>query len=139
MKSNLGIAIFVGWMTQLTLSSLLPTIAVVVGRAASMLGGGDGGWGDHAVDPREPGWHLIQVSILLGSVIAAWFAGYLAPRRVVLAATALIPLVLAAKAFEQFPMPLTAPVLVEWAIAPCLGIIVGSIAARLTVARPRSG
>ena len=77
MKTNLGIAIFVGWMTQLGLSTLLPTIAIVFGRAASMLGGGDGSWGDHAVDPREPGWHLIQAFILLGSVIAAWLTGYL--------------------------------------------------------------
>jgi len=138
MKANLGIAVFVGWMTQLGLSILLPTTAIVFGRAASMLFGGDGSWGDHASDPREPAWHLIQASILLGSVIAAWLTGYLAPRRFALAATALILLVLAAKVFEQFPMPPSPSVLVEWMLAPCLGIVVGTMGARLTVARPRS-
>ena len=96
------------------------------------------GSADHASDPREPAWHLIQASILLGSVIAAWLTGYLAPRRFALAATALILLVLAAKVFEQFPMPPSPSVLVEWMLAPCLGIVVGTMAARLTVARPRS-
>jgi hypothetical protein len=138
MKTNLGIAIFVGWMTQLGLSSLLPATAIVLGRTASMLSGGDSSWGDHASDPWEPAWHLIQASILLGSAIAAWLTGYLAPRRPALAATALILLVLVAKAFEQFPMPPSPSVLVEWVIAPCLGIVIGTMAARLTVAGRRS-
>jgi hypothetical protein len=46
-------------------------------------------------------------------------------------------LVLVAKAVEHFPMPASVPVLVEWVLAPCLGISVGSMAARLTVARAR--
>ena len=138
MRTNLGIAIFVGWMTQLALSSLLPIIAIVFGRAASMLAGGDGSWGDHSADPRHPAWHLMQASILLGSAIAAWLTGYLAPRRHASSATALTLLVLVAKAFEQLPMRHSPSVLVEWTIAPCLGIIFGTMVARRAVARPRS-
>ena len=139
MRTNLGIAIFVGWMIQLALSNLLPTIAIVFGRGASMLAGGDGRWVDHAADPREPAWHLMQASILLASVIAAWLTAYLAPSRFALAATALTLLVLLAKAFEQLPMPPSSSALAEWMIAPFLGIAVGTMAARLTVARPRRG
>ncbi len=132
MKSNLGIAIFVGWMTQLGLSTLLPTIAIVVGRAVSMAGGGDGRWGDHAADPQQEGWHLVQAVILLGSVIAAWLAGYLAPRKLTISATGLILLVLLAKAFEQLPIRHSASVVIEWVLSPCLGIVAGAMMARLT-------
>jgi hypothetical protein len=132
MKPNLGIAIFVGWMTQLGLSTLLPTIAIVIGRAVSVAGGGDGGWGDHATDPRQAGWHLVQAVILLGSVIAAWIAGYLAPRKLAISATVLILLVLLAKAFEQLPIRHSAPDVVEWVLSPCLGIAAGAMMARLT-------
>lgn len=138
MKPNLGIAIFIGWMTQLGLSALLPIVGIVVGRMASMIAGGDGSWGEHSHSPSQPEWHLVQGTVFLGSFIAAWLAAYLAPRRVKTYATSLLMLVVLGKLFEQLPRSPSVLALAEWWLAPCLGIVVGAIVARLTIAKSSS-
>jgi hypothetical protein len=132
MRIKTGTAIFVGWMTQLGLSALLPTIALAVGRAAYMAGGGEGSWGEYAHDPGQSGWHLTQAAILIGSCVAGWLAGRLAPGRPVTSAVALLLLTFLSRMFEQLPMPPLPLALLEWTLAPCIGIIAGSIGARLT-------
>ena len=135
MKPNLGVAVFVGWMTQLGLSALLPGVAIVIGRGISMASGGDGSWGEHANQPHESGWHLTQAMIFLGAFIAGYLAGRLVPRRIAMSAAALFLLVILGKFFEQFPMPPTVFALIEWGLAPSVGIVVGSATAWLATRR----
>jgi hypothetical protein len=127
MKRRLSLAILVGWLCQLGLSTLLPQIALFAGRALSMTIGADYSWADHAHDSRFLGWHVVQGAIFVASALAGFLAGYLAPRRTFRLGVALLFLVLLDNFFEQLPMPMPAPPLVvlEWMLAPCLGIVVG--------------
>lgn len=127
MKRRLSSAILIGWLCQIGLSVLLPEIALVGGRVLSMTIGADYGWADHTHDSRFPGWQVVQGAIFVASASAGFIAGYLAPRRTFRLAAALVFLVLLKIFFEQLPMPMPARpfIVLEWMLAPCLGIVAG--------------
>jgi hypothetical protein len=130
MKRRLSLAIFIGWLCQLGLSALLPDMAIIAGRAVSMMIGSDYSWADHTHDSRLPGWHVVQGAIFVASALAGFLAAYLAPRKTFRLGAALIFLMLLGNFFEQLPMPPSPLIVLEWMLGPCLGIVLGLLIER---------
>jgi hypothetical protein len=119
----LGIA--VGWLAQLGLKTLLPVVVLVGLSYWQLWTGGQSPWVQSPPRSSDPAWYLVQAAIFFASVLAGVLAARLVRKRSLLLPVALVVLSLLSTAFEQFPMPLSATVLLIWTAVPCLGLVAG--------------
>ena len=89
-RRSLLLAIAVGLLAQLALSTILPIIGEVAGRSWAMAVGATDSWAEHTGDATSFGWQVIQAILFIGSLIAGGLAAYLAPRRPWLVALVLV-------------------------------------------------
>lgn len=130
-KRSVWLGLSVGWLTQLGLKTILPVVVLVGVRFISLETENKSLWLEEPSDSSHPVWYALQVSVLLGSVLAGWFAAILSPRKSIMVPVALVILSLVATAFEQFPKPMSATVMLIWAAGPCVGLFVGWLLVQL--------
>ena len=126
---TLWFAVLVGWLSQMALMQLVPTIGEVLGRVVSSAFGSTDNWTEHARDATHVGWRIVELLKFLGSVGAGIVAAILTPRKPWIVATALAILSLVGVSFEQLPTPVSAKVIGTTLSVPCLGVIVGLVGA----------
>lgn len=126
-RRSAWLATLVGWLVQLGLVELLPTLFSTAARLIAAAGG-------LPLEPFEPtanassiGWRLEQTAIFLASLLAGGLAGYLSVRESWSVPIGLIFLSLAASLFRQLPSPRTEGLIAVWALLPCLGLVGGVV------------
>lgn len=130
-KRSVWLGLCVGWLTQLALKTIFP-IAVLVGvRYFSLETDNKSLWLEESGNSTHPVWYALQASVFVGSLLAGWLAAKLSPRRSFVVPIALVILSLLTTGFEQFPSPMSTPILLVWAAGPCVGLIVGWLLAQL--------
>jgi len=125
MRRTVWLAVLLGWLAQLGLSTLLPIIGEVAWRSLAMASGAPDSWAEHTRDASHLGWRIAQGLVFLASFTAGALAGYFTPRRPFFVATILVVLSLVGSAFQQLPSPRSLVILLAWVLAPCLGLICG--------------
>jgi hypothetical protein len=124
-KRSVLLGLSVGALAQLGLRTLLPTFVLVAVRLISLNIENDALWLESPGDSTHPLWYALQASVFVGSVIAGAIGAYLAPGRSLIVPFGLVVLSLLTTAFEQFPSPLSMPVLLAWTAGPCFGLVCG--------------
>ena len=130
-KRSVWLGISVGWLTQLGLTTILPTVVLMVARFFSLETENNSLWLENPSDSSHPVWFALQASVFLGSVLAGWLAARLSPRKSLMVPLALVILSLAATGFEQFPRPMSTAVMLIWAAGPCVGLFLGWVLVQL--------
>jgi hypothetical protein len=125
LKRSFWLATLVGWLAQLGLKVLVPTVLLVAIRGWAIAGGNQSLWLENPGDASHPVWWVLQASVFAGSAFAGLLAGLLSPRNSFAVPVALVTLSLLATFFEQFPHPFSVMVRIVWAGGPCVGLLVG--------------
>jgi hypothetical protein len=102
-KRTLWFAVLVGWLSQIALMQLLPTIGEVLARAASFAFGSHDNWTEHTQQAADVGWKIVELLKFLASVGAGIVAAVLTPRKPWIVAVALAVLSMLDGSFEQLP------------------------------------
>ena len=130
-KRSVWLGIFVGWLAQFGLKTILPIVVLVGVRFFSLETENKSLWLEEPGDSSHPVWYLLQASGFVASVLAGWLADLLSPRKSVIVPMALVILSLVATGFEQFPRPVSTTVMLIWAAGPCVGLVLGWLLVRL--------
>lgn len=134
-KQSVWLGIVVGWLSQLGLKVVLPTVFLVGLRGLSLATGAQALWLEHPGDSSHPGWYGLQAVIIAGSAIAGALAALLAPRGALAVPAALLVLSLLSTSLEQLPRPLSAAVAWIWAGGPCIGLLAGWLLVQIRLRR----
>jgi hypothetical protein len=125
LKPSAWLGIFVGWLAQLGLKTILPLVVLVAIRMWSLEGDDKALWLEDPEDSSHPVWYALQASIFLGSIVAGALAGRLSPSRSIAVPLVLVILSLLATFFEQFPRHSDPVALTIWSLGPCIGLLTG--------------
>lgn len=131
LKRSIWLGIAVGWLVQIALKTVLPTVVLIGIRFWSLQTESDSLWLENPGDSSHPVWYALQATVFIGSIFAGGLASMLAPRRSLVVPITLVVLSLLTTGFEQLPSPLSGSVLFIWAGGPCVGLVVGALFARL--------
>jgi len=129
-KRTIWLGIVVGWLVQLGLKSILPVIVLFAVRSWSLAADNPSLWLENPGNSSHPVWYALQTSVFIGSVLAGNLAAVLAPRRSFAVPVALFMLSLISTGFEQFPWPLSTTIILIWAGAPSIGVVLGVVLGR---------
>jgi hypothetical protein len=130
-KRSVWLGVFVGWLAQFGLKTILPILVLVGVRFFSLETENKSLWLEEPSDSSHPVWYMLQASIFGASVLAGWLAAFLSPRKSLIVPMALVVLSLVATGFEQFPRPMSTTVMLIWAVGPCVGLVLGWLLVRL--------
>jgi MFS-type transporter involved in bile tolerance (Atg22 family) len=130
-KRSLWLGLCVGWLTQLGLKTIFPMAVLAAVRYFSLETENKSLWLEEPGNSSHPVWYALQASVFVGSLLAGWLAARLSPRKSLVVPITLVILSLLATGFEQFPSPISTPVVLVWAAGPCVGLVLGWLLAQL--------
>jgi hypothetical protein len=129
-KRSVWLSLGVGFLAQLGLKIIFPTVVLVVVRFFSLETENESLWLENPDNSSHPVWYALQGSVFLASMLAGWLAAILSPAKSRAALVGLVMLSLLSTVFEQLPRPLSIAVMLIWAAGPCIGLAFGWLVAQ---------